>query len=294
MIKTNSRGDKVFDVFNVILMLLLAFVTFYPFWHVIMASFSNPVTLNAHTGVLIWPSGFSWGAYDMVLHYRLIYSGYANTLFIVIIGTTINILMTLIAGYVISRQKFALRKFLSVFIVFTMYFSGGLIPSYLLVTNTLHLGDSLWGLIIPGAISTWNLLVMRTAFLGVPPSLEESAFLDGANDFVVLFRIIMPTIMSTVAVIILFYAVGHWNSWFSAGLYLKTRSKYPLQLVLREIIILSNLELFSDTVEVEDVENLTITIKYATILVATLPILCVYPFLQRYFVKGVMIGAVKG
>ncbi|MGI6653354.1 MAG: carbohydrate ABC transporter permease [Christensenellales bacterium] len=275
-------------------MLVLALITFYPFWHVIMASFSDPMKLNAHTGVLLLPDGYSLSAYDTVLNYRLIYSGYVNTVIIVIVGTIINVGFTTVAAYVISRKRFALRKPISIFIIFTMYFSGGLIPSYLLINNILHLSNTYWALILPGAISTWNLLVMRTAFLGVPASLEESAFLDGANDFVVLYRIIVPNIMSTVAVIILFYAVGHWNSWFPAAIYMRERSMYPLQLVLREIIILSNMEMFADAIEVEDVENLGITIKYATILVATLPVLIVYPFLQRYFVKGVMVGAVKG
>jgi putative aldouronate transport system permease protein len=289
-----SKSGKLFDCFNVLLMLVLALITFYPFWHVIMASFSDPMKLNAHTGVLLLPDGYSLSAYDTVLNYRLIYSGYVNTVIIVIVGTIINVGFTTVAAYVISRKRFALRKPISIFIIFTMYFSGGLIPSYLLINNILHLSNTYWALILPGAISTWNLLVMRTAFLGVPASLEESAFLDGANDFVVLYRIIVPNIMSTVAVIILFYAVGHWNSWFPAAIYMRERSMYPLQLVLREIIILSNMEMFADAIEVEDVENLGITIKYATILVATLPVLIVYPFLQRYFVKGVMVGAVKG
>ena len=229
-----------------------------------------------------------------MLNYRLIFSGYLNTLFIVLVGTALNVFFTLMAAYVISRRQLAIRRVLSLFIVFTMYFSGGLIPSYLLINNTLQLGNSLWALILPGAISTWNLLVMRTAFFSVPQSIEESAFLDGANDFVLLFRIIAPTIMSTISVIILFYAVGHWNSWFSASIYLRDRTKYPLQLVLREIIILSNVQEMTDASATDDMENLSVTIKYATILVATVPVLLVYPFLQRYFVKGVMIGAVKG
>ena len=294
MIRSKSFGSRLFDYANIAIMLLLVLVTFYPFWHVIMASFSDPNRLSAHTSVLLWPVGFSLGAYESVLNYRLIFSGYLNTLFIVLVGTTLNVFFTLMAAYVISRRQLAIRRVLSLFIVFTMYFSGGLIPSYLLINNTLQLGNSLWALILPGAISTWNLLVMRTAFFSVPQSIEESAFLDGANDFVLLFRIIAPTIMSTISVIILFYAVGHWNSWFSASIYLQDRTKYPLQLVLREIIILSNVQEMTDASATDDMENLSVTIKYATILVATVPVLLVYPFLQRYFVKGVMIGAVKG
>lgn len=289
-----SLGEVAFDWANVLLLSFLIVVTFYPFLHVIMASLSNPSRLAAHRGILAWPSGFSTGAYRSILRYRLIYSGYTNTLIIVTAGTALNLLMTLLGAYVLSRKALALRRLISVMIVFTMYFSGGLIPTYLLVNNTLGLGNTLWALLLPGLISTWNLLVMRTAFYGIPDSIEESAKLDGANDFIILFRIIAPMILSTISVILLFYAVAHWNSWFPAAIYIRDRGKFPLQLVLREIIILSNMEELTQSAPDTEVENLSETIKYATIIVATLPILCVYPFLQRYFVKGVMIGAVKG
>lgn len=288
-----SVGSKTFDVCNYGFMILLMFVMIYPFWHVIMASLSNSNILSMHMGPLFSPAGFSLQAYDTVIHDHLIWSGYANTLFVVIMGTLLNVLMTSLGAYVTSRKHFAIRKPLTVFIMFTMYFSGGLIPSYLLVNNTLNLSNSLWSLILPGLISTWNLLIMRTAFFNVPDSIEESAKLDGANDFIVLFGIILPTIMATVAVIILFYAVGHWNAWFSAMLYLHNKAKWPLQLVLREIIILSNVQDLMNNND-PDAQSISETIKYATIIVSTVPILCVYPFLQRYFVKGVMIGAVKG
>jgi putative aldouronate transport system permease protein len=287
-------GERAFDILNVLFMILLMFIMLYPFWHVIMASFSDSAELSRHVGLLLWPKVFSTSAYKFTLNYRLIWTGYSATLFVVVVGTLLNVLMTSLAAYVISRKNFAARKAITLYIIFTMYFSGGLMPSYLLINTTLGLKDSLWALILPGLISTWNLLVMRTAFISVPDSIEESAKLDGANDFVILFRIILPTILSTVAVIILYYAVGHWNSWFSASIYIKDRNKWPLQLVLRQIIILSDVNAMTAGAEGANQENLSESIQYATIVVSTLPILCVYPFLQRYFVKGAMIGAVKG
>ncbi len=289
-----SPQEKLFDGFNIALMLFLMFVTLYPFWHVIMASFSDSNLLLQHTGVLILPEGFSTEAYRYVLKNQRIYSGYLNTLFVVIVGTALNVLMTSLGAYVLSRRHFAIRKLLTVAIVFTMYFSGGMIPRYILINNELGLKNTLWALILPGLISTWNLIVMRTAFFGVPESIEESARLDGANDFVILFRIILPTILSTVAVIVLFYAVGHWNAWFDAALFLRKKEKYPLQLVLREILILSSTETMTNDVDFTDKEAIGESIKYATIIVTTLPVICIYPFLQKYFVKGVMVGAVKG
>lgn len=289
-----SPREKLFDGFNITLMLFLMFVTLYPFWHVIMASFSDSNLLLQHTGVLILPEGFSTEAYRYVLKNQRIYSGYLNTLFVVIVGTALNVLMTSLGAYVLSRRHFAIRKLLTVAIVFTMYFSGGMIPQYILINNELGLKNTLWALILPGLISTWNLIVMRTAFFGVPESIEESARLDGANDFVILFRIILPTILSTVAVIVLFYAVGHWNAWFDAALFLRKKEKYPLQLVLREILILSSTETMTNDVDFTDKEAIGESIKYATIIVTTLPVICIYPFLQKYFVKGVMVGAVKG
>lgn len=294
MKQKQSFGGIAFDALNTLIMIFLMFIMLYPFWHVVMASFTDSRVLMRHSGLLLWPENFTTVAYRFTLNYQLIWSGYANTLFIVTVGTSINLLLTSLAAYVISRRNLGARKAISLFIVFTMYFSGGLLPNYILITNTLGLRDSLWSLILPGAISTWNLLVMRTAFYSVPESIEESANLDGANDFVILFRVILPMIKSTVAVMVLYYAVAHWNAWFSASIYLRDRARWPLQLVLRQIIILSDVSAMTEGAGGVDQEALSEGIKYATIVVSTIPILCVYPFLQRYFVKGVMIGAVKG
>ncbi len=185
-----------------------------------------------------------------------------------------------------------MKRVMGLMMVFTMYFSGGMIPSYLLVYKYLHLGDTLWALIIPTAISTYNLIIMKTNFEAIPDSIEESAKIDAANDVVIFARIIMPLSMPIIAVMILFYGVSHWNSWFNAMIYLRTRTKFPLQLILREILLMDS----TDSMSGSDADSYAIaeTIKYATIMVATVPILCVYPFIQKYFVKGIMIGAVKG
>jgi putative aldouronate transport system permease protein len=288
-----SLGETVFDVGNHIFMAGLIFVTLYPLLYVALASISEPTPLMQYRGLLLRPLGFTFEAYRRVFLNPMILRGYRNTLIYVGLGTTINLLLTCLGAYGLSRRNVLLRNPIMFMIVFTMFFSGGLVPTYLLVANTLDLVDSPWAIILPGAISSWNLIIMRTAFQSIPEAFEEAARIDGANDFTILFRIILPLSMPVVAVMILFYSVAHWNSWFPAMIYLRTRELYPLQLILREILVVSSLETMTAGISSGDVEPIGETIKYATIVVATLPILTVYPFLQRYFVKGVMIGAIK-
>lgn len=287
-----SIGERVFEVFNNLFMILLCLVTLYPFYYVLIASFSDPSWIVKQRGLIWLPEGFNLDAYVRVLDNPMILQGYMNTLFVVTVGTLINVFMTALGAYGLSRQNVMWKNPIMFFIVFTMFFSGGLIPNYLLVSE-LGMLDSLWALIIPGAISAFNLIIMRTAFHGVPISLEESAKLDGANDFTVLFRIILPLSLPVIAVMILFYGVGHWNSWFNALIYLRDRELYPLQLVLREILITNSTDSMMTGTNAADTMPIGETIKYATIVVATVPILVLYPFLQKYFVKGVMIGAIK-
>ena len=287
--KSRKIGGKVFDVFNYALLALVAFVTLYPFLYVIFASLSDPVQLMGNSAPLWKPLGFSLAAYKKVFSNSSIYIGYANTIFYVVVGTTVNIIMTCIAAYVLSRKQFMLRRFFTLMFIFTMYFNGGLIPNYLLIKG-LHLIDNRLALILPGAISTFNLMIMITGFEGIPKSLEESARIDGAGDWTILFRIIMPLAKPTSMVILLYYAVGHWNAWFNAMIYIRDASKRPLQLFLRDILTRNQMGAMTGQTDIEDVGQ---TIKYATILVSTAPILCIYPFIQKYFVQGVMIGAVK-
>jgi len=258
--------------------------------HVLFASFSNPLQLMMHSGALLWPKGFSLKGYEIVLSNKNILTGYLNTIFYVVAGTSINILLTSLGAYALSRSGFMFKRTITVLIVFTMYFSGGLIPSFLLVKG-IGIYNTRLALILPGAIATWNLIVMRTSFRSIPASLEESARMDGANDFVILFRIFLPVAKATIAVMLLFYAVDHWNAWFNAMIYLRERNKYPLSLFLREILIANST---SGNVNPDaDIFFLDEVIKYATIIISTVPILAAYPFAQRYFMKGVMLGSLK-
>lgn len=294
MVVKESKGEKIFRAANFLFMILMMVVTFYPFYYCIVSSFSDGAALVGERGIMLWPKGFDLAAYKAVLANPNIKSGYAVTIFVVVVGTTLNVLMTSLGAYLLTRRNFAISRVLTYMILFTMYFSGGMIPTYLVVYKILRLGNTLWALLLPGAISVYNLIVMRTNFAAIPDSLEEAAKIDGANDFTIFVRIIMPLSKAIIAVMVLFYGVAHWNSWFNAMIYIKDRSKYPLQLILREILLLNSTESMNGGAGVGDQFMIGESIKYATIIVSTLPILCVYPFIQKYFVKGMMIGAVKG
>lgn len=288
-----SLWSILFDSVNVIITGLLGLTCLYPIVYILFASFSNGNLLMSHTGLLLKPLGFTLDTYKMVFKDPMIFKGYANTLFVVIVGTALNIIMTLLGAYFLSRRDVYFQKAVMIFIMITMFFNGGMIPTYLTVTG-LGLDNSLWALIIPVAISTFNMIIMRTGMESIPVSLEESVKLDGGGHLTVLFAIVVPLSLPTIAVLILYYAVGHWNSWFNAMLYIKDRSKYPLQLVLRGILLSNDTTAMTASTTAVDTASIGDTIKYGVIVVATLPILCVYPFLQKYFAKGIMVGAVKG
>ena len=291
-IKT-STGSKIFDVCNTIFLLALCFVTLYPMWYVICASFTNNVYLVAHPGAVWWPVGFTTGSYTMAFEHPLILSGYKNILIILSVSLPINIIMTLFCGYFLASKGMLFKGPIQFLIMFTMFFGGGMIPTYLNI-RSLGLFDSLWALILPGAISVYNCIICRTAIQAVPDSLTESAYLDGANDLIIVFRIILPLIMPTIAVLLLYYGVGHWNAWFNASIYLTDNYKLPIQNILRSILIANSNILNSAATDSDKVNEFAEAIKYAAIVLTTVPVLCIYPFLQKYFVKGVMVGAVKG
>ena len=283
-------GERIFYVADDVLMILLCIIILIPLIHVVAGSFSNGMKYMAHSGLLLWPIDPTLEAYQAVMQNHNIWTGYGNTLFIVTVGTALDLLFSLVAAYVLSRKGYMLKRFFNLLVVFSMYFSGGMIPFFLVVKGV-GLYNSIWSLILPTLINVFNLVIVRTAMLGVPDSLEESAQLDGAGHLTILFRIITPLIKPTVAVICLYYAVSHWNSWFNAMLFVKKREMYPLQLILREILIQNNLNSSSSG---DEAYFMSETIQFATIVVATLPVLCIYPFIQKYFVKGIMVGAVKG
>ena len=295
MIEKKTFGSIAFDVLNVVLLIFVSFIALYPFIYVILASFSDSNLLEYYRGILWKPLGFSIEAYKAVFKNSEIWTGYANTIFYVVIGTVLSLIMTSLGAYILTRKNFFWNKFLLPMVIFTMFFQGGMIPTFVLV-KTIGLYNTRWAVIIPVLVNTWNLFIMRTNFAAMPVSLEEAAEIDGANSFIVFLKIVIPLSTPVIAVMVLYYGVGYWNSWFNAMIYLRNREAFPLQLILREILIVNSTEDMMSSISVDGAtaKGVSETIKYATIIVATLPILCVYPFLQKYFVKGVMVGAVKG
>ena len=291
-----SMGSKIFDVCNVIFMVLLMIITVYPFLYVLFASLSEPLRLFSHQGILLAPLGLSLKGYQFVLNYRAIWNGYAVTIFLSTVGTALTLIASLLFAYVLSKKDSMLHGFFTFAAVFTMYFNGGMIPMYLIVKE-LGLLDSLWSLILPGLISTYYVIILRTAIMSVPKEMIESAELDGAHELIILVRILIPLIVPTIAAIGLFIVVGYWNSWTNALLYIQDGKKQPLQMILRQIVVKNDMSAAAGTGASnrsgEDSAT-RLLLKYATIIVSVVPIICVYPFLQKYFTKGVMIGAIKG
>lgn len=285
------KGFRLSDIPIYGIIVVLMIVTLYPMWYVAVASISDPVKAYQSGGVLLRPIQIQWEGYKHVMANKEIWSGYANTIYYTVAATALNVVLTAALAYPLSKKKLLFRKPVTLFVMFTMFFNGGMIPTYL-VMNKLGFLDTRAAVILPGLVSVFNFIIMRTNFEAIPESLEESAYLDGASDWTIFWKIILPLSKSTMAMMVLFYGVQHWSSWFNEMLYLRDRALWPLALITREIIINSSTGLAADSgvMTMEFSEN----IKYCTIMVTTLPILCLYPFLQKYFVKGQMAGAVKG
>jgi len=285
-----TKSEKLFQIVDILILCFIAFITLYPMLNVLAVSFSgNEFAVRGE--VNFYPKGFTLTAYKYLLDFDILASGYMNTLFIVIVGTSINLLLTAMTAYVLSKKDLVGQSFFMFIIVFTMMFNGGMIPNFLLV-KSLGLINSLWSLILPGAISAYNLIIMKSFFQSIPEELIESSRLDGLTEIGILFKIVIPLSMASIATIGLFYAVAHWNSFFNAVLYLNQKNKWPLQVVLRDILFFANM---TQATSQDQVSNVPIEpLKMATIIATTAPILAFYPFIQKYFVKGVMIGSVKG
>ncbi|MEK4039515.1 carbohydrate ABC transporter permease [Paenibacillus sp. FSL L8-0493] len=288
------RSPRVswFNVVSTFILLVVVVVTLYPFLHMLAVSLSSDVHVMKNT-VSFWPKGFNLNMYKLVLGDSQIWVAYKNTLIYTVLGTLISLVVTSTGAYALSRSDMALRKSFTLLIVVTMFFSGGMIPTFLVV-RSLDLVDTVWGMVLPGAVSTWNLILMRTFFSGIPKELEESGRIDGLNDTGIFIRIIVPLSKASFATIALFYAVGMWNNFIYPLLYLRSPDLFPLQVLLRNLVLAGSAS--SGDVTSIGGDNMVIeeSLKYATIMVSTLPILIVYPFVQKYFVKGAMIGAVKG
>lgn len=288
-----SPGERLFNISNVVFLILISIVCLYPILYVVFASLSSSNLLMQHQGLLFAPLGFNLKAYAKVFENPMILKGFQNTLVILVLGVSINMVLTSLGAYFLSRRDVYFKKHIMIMIIITMYFSGGLVPTYLTV-ESFGIYNTVWAIILPTAVSTYNLIIMRTSFAAIPQELDEAATIDGANQFTIFIKMYIPLSKAILAVIFLYYAVGNWNSWFPASIYLSDRPKYPLQLVLREILISNDSGMRITDGAMSDFEGIGLSIKYATIVVSTLPILVVYPFIQKYFVKGVMIGSLKG
>lgn len=296
VVESKSISGRIFDCINTLFLIFLVIVTLYPFIYVLFASFSMPARFLKHDFIiLLKPLGFQTQTYKLVFQNAMIVRGFFNSVFYVLAGCSISMFLTFLGAYALSRTGYYFKRLITFIILFTMYFSGGLIPTFLWVQE-LGLLDTIWAILLPNAMSTYNMIVLRTAFAAVPKSLEESVKIDGGNDFVILFKIMVPLCIPTIAVVGLFYAVGRWNEWFNAVIYLRTRTLYPMQLILREILITGTADYIARNASMGVGDELTAArelIKYAAIIVTTVPILLVYPFIQKYFVKGMMLGAIK-
>jgi len=272
---------------------LVTIATLYPFWHVLMYSISDPKQAMSG-GLFLLPRGFTLDSYEMLFRNSLIFDAYSNSLFRLFVGTFINVTLTAMLAYPLSIRRFMGRTPITLLIFFTMLFNGGMIPTYLLV-NGLGLVDTLWALIVPSAISAWNFFIMKNYFQGLPPELEESANIDGASPFRTLVSIILPVSMPVIAAISLFYGVWHWNAYFDAVLYLHSQDNQILTVFLRSMMNFSATESTRSTSDSMMIANISEeSVKMATIIATMLPMLLIYPFMQKYFVKGVLIGSVKG
>ena len=289
-----SKGEKIFAVFNYTGMVVLCIIFILPVWHVLMGSISDPLRISAYSGIILYPLGdVTFGGYKLVLQNNSILRSYLNTILIVVTATGLGTLLTILSAYVMSVRGLYWKKPFNFIVTFTMIFNGGLIQTYMVVRN-LHMLDTYWSLIIPGCCVAYNIIIMRTSFSQVPAALSEAATIDGAGHFRILCQIILPVSKSIIAVIVLFYAIQQWNAWFNASIYLQNRDLYPLQLTLREIVLKSSENSIIANADGETVDIYRPLIKYCTIMVSIIPMMIVYPFVQKYFVKGVMIGSIKG
>lgn len=290
-----TRSERITGICIYVLLGVVTLIVLYPLFFVLIASVSNPGSV-IRGEVWLWPKGFSLVGYERLFGNKELLRGFMNTVMYTVAGTALNVVMTVAGAYPLSRADFKGRHFFTFLIVFTMFFGGGMIPTYLLI-KSLGLLNTFWAMIIPSAVSVWNILIMRTFFQSsIPKEVQEAAFMDGCSNIKILLKVVLPLSGPVLAVMVLFYAVGHWNAYFSALLYLSDRDLYPMQLFLREILVQNQMQ------EMVDISDDTLArslmeaeaIKYAAVIVTNLPMLILYPFLQKYFVKGVMVGAIKG
>lgn len=288
-----SRTDALFDTGVYAIMIVLSAIFLYPVIYAISSSFSGAEAL-LHQEVWLWPVDVTLRSYQLVFEHEYVLPSYGNTILYTVLGTAYSVLLTILGAYPLSRSYLPFRDFFMLIIAFTMLFGGGLIPTFLVVRD-LKLINTLWALVFPCAVTPFNLILLRTSMQGIPDAIEESAKIDGANDWIILVRIILPMCMASVMTVVLLYFVAKWNDWFNALIYLNDREKYPLQLILRDILASNDDKTFNQQMLREAKNSVSsLGFKCAIMVIAMAPLLVVYPFIQRYFVKGIMVGAVKG
>ncbi|WHE05995.1 carbohydrate ABC transporter permease [Thermoanaerobacterium thermosaccharolyticum] len=287
-----TKQYKIFKIVNTIIMIIVILVTLYPFWYLVSLSLSSEKYVYAGL-VSIFPRGFTLKTYQVLLAEKEFWTSYKNTIIYTIVGTLISLFLSTLLAYPLSKKRLKGRGIILGFVVFTMFFSGGLIPTYLLV-NALGMRNTIWGVVLPGAVSTFNVIVMKTFFEGIPTELEEAAQVDGMSTYGILLKIILPLSKPIMYVMALFYAVGVWNNWFGPFIYLDDNTKFPVALYLRNIIVGSQQTAVSSTSDVNNLAQISATLKSASVILTSIPIMMVYPFIQKYFVQGVMIGSLKG
>lgn len=295
MFKKQTKQDIIFNIFNLVLVTIFVILVVYPLIYIVSASVSDPIAV-ANGEMLLLPKKVSLDGYRRIMQDSRIWLGYRNTIIYTVIGTFINVAMTILTAYPISCKDFVYKKQFTFFIIFTMYFSGGLIPTYILVSK-LHMLDTIWAMILPGAVAVFNVIITKSFFeYSIPDDLKEAASLEGCTEYKYIWTILLPLSKSILAVITLFYAVGHWNEFFNALIYLSDENKFPLQLVLRSILIQNQMaaSMITDLESVAEQQHYAEIIKYGVVIVSALPVLVVYPFVQKFFIKGVLIGSVKG
>ena len=297
---TNSKSDKIFDAVNIVIMILLLFIFVWPLWFVVISSFSNPYEVWKGN-VLIWFKGFTLKGYEQLFNYEPIWIGYRNSLLYTVLGSVINMVMTVLCAYPLSRKDWLPRNFFMKFCLVTMYFGGGLIPTYLVVRN-LRMTNTIWAMMIPCAMSFYNALIVRSYFSNsIPHELQEAAELNGANPMQYLIKVVLPLSKPVLAVVWLYYAVGHWNDYYTALVYISDRELIPLQTALREVLMSASsiADMLHNgssdlAMKMQEKQELAMSLKYTSIIAGIIPMMIAYPFVQKYFVRGVMVGAIKG
>ena len=288
-----SKSEFIFQTTIISILVIFSLLIILPLLHIVFASISDPTWVRSYKGLIIFPKGITLKGYEMVFENKEIFNSIFNSIFYVVAGTAINMVLSTMGAYVLSRKGLMLNKFFMILITITMFFGGGVVPLYILL-NAMNLIDTRWAILLPAAISSWNMIILRTAFQGVPEEICEAARIDGASEIRMMIQISVPLIKATLAIILLYYAVGHWNSWFSAMAFIRDRGKYPLQLIIRELLVVNDTsQLVPGGMTNADTLNYGTLVKYTTAVISMVPMMILFPFVQKYFTQGVLIGAIK-